>query len=357
MRSFLLSHPVDAPTRRIHLVCPINGACTVVALALCELLHAGCLSDFSCLTNSSLRRAHRAIGRTSLPHQLLERWADRGNLVLKHTISTETEAALSLLGSHGASALAGGFFTHQLLYLRDPVQQYLSQRTKVWCDNCGGFAEKFEAQDAIVRACLAARTSPPRGALHPRCPFHAVLFETDVLHGNLSAVLRLLRLPHDAARLRKLSLRERRARNVELGVRADHVAGGNVHASAFGRGYSFWQPSLASKHASWNCAISARVRQLIPTVYGLYHAAECAEPRQGGTLAADWISQADGRRFANLTKLHQRHPSTKRIALVCDAFLHNRSTNCQEVPHEKWRAVCYDIGRRRSAGKAPFPVM
>eukprot|EP00966_Prymnesium_polylepis_P333292 7388765-Prymnesium_polylepis.1 len=42
----------------------------------------------------------------------------------------------------------------------------------------------------MVRRCLSMRArTQPSGQLHEACPFHAVLFETDVLHGNFSAVL------------------------------------------------------------------------------------------------------------------------------------------------------------------------
>ena len=53
MRSFLVG-PATAPgpNKRVHLVCPANGACTVFALLLGDLLDAGCLSDFGCLTSS-----------------------------------------------------------------------------------------------------------------------------------------------------------------------------------------------------------------------------------------------------------------------------------------------------------------
>ncbi|KAL3910893.1 MAG: hypothetical protein SGPRY_008893 [Prymnesium sp.] len=252
------SHP------RVHLVCPINGACTAVALALCALLDAGCLSDFGCLTNQSLRRAFRAMAHASSAEQALQRWERRGSLLLKSTISTETAHVLRSIATD-EKGIASGFFTHQILYLRDPVRQYLSQRRKDWCDNCGGFAEKFEAQEATVRACLAARVeSVPqieRAVLPPSCPFHAVLFETDVLYGNFSALLRMLRLPNNTSRLLSASLQSRRLRNLALGIKAKHVAAGNA---VMHKGH-FWQPSRARHHGSWNCAVASRVRLLLPT--------------------------------------------------------------------------------------------
>lgn len=285
MRSFLLGPPPPLPTasvpRRVHLVCPLNGACTAVALLICELLDAGCISDFSCLMQWDPRRVYRALDKEGQSaEEVRAKWDRRqANLVLKNTISTETASVLTATSTQWALG-SSAMFTHRILFLRDPVQQYLSMRLKPWCANCGGFQKKLAAQDELTRRCLAvhatataASSSSVGGtrrsdASNAACPFDAVVFDFDLLADDgkaLPAMLGWLGLHQPnassvplAANSRReeavhISFSRRRARNAALALSPKLVMGGNMRGDTL-------RPRIASsRRRTWNCEVASRV--------------------------------------------------------------------------------------------------
>jgi hypothetical protein len=279
--------------RRVHIVCPSNGACTAVALVLCELLNAGCASDFSCLMAQFYDGHHlfKVLDRSARhTRDVLAKWrASRANLVVKNTISAQAPDVLRTLDEQAqlpssaqpsyaayrrvqqreavrASGVANGtngIFTHHVLFLRDPVAQYLSVRSKAWCANCGGFLPKLAVQESLLRRCLAAsrateegvrsvkiaRAAPPadarRGTGRSGCPFDVVLFDRDVyaaVHTHTLPVLfeRLGLLPAGTAgnitdtgvRIR---FKARRARNEQLGMGGRLINRGNMQGPTLHR--------------------------------------------------------------------------------------------------------------------------
>lgn len=443
--------PTIFMSSRVHLVCPVNGACSIVALLLCELLDAGCISDFSCLASPRKPHlpddVHRLFAELApSAHNAADVWALWWNrsLVVKNTISSEAGATLArmavtrpadtqlhdLIGRRdrprgtsrrrrrvASSARAriavaaaapsnspppppptalveaspaaqwlpplaslSQFFTHQILFIRDPIQQYLSARAKPWCSNCGGFTQKFRAQEAMFSACWARRSSTASAAFAPSkapratlitsatpdtsCPFHAVIFDRDLsdlvpggqsaaaalLHRRdpsagtglrLHAILRTLGLPNNLPRTSahigstatpgvtaaasKLqgtlqgtlqagtlhwdhdlelvaNLSARRERNVALGMgeqgkslwgprgargrnllslgntRPRYRTSSRKRRGSSGHWYAALEPKLASRRRRWDCTVATRVRQLVPTIYDLYHPLHCQGP-------------------------------------------------------------------------------
>ena len=242
------------------------------------------------------------------------------SIVVKNTISSETPDMLSTITRWPP---LGSFFTHRLLFLRDPVQQYLSVRHKPWCANCGGFAAKMGAQDAVVRRCIEAADSghllaPEGGEGRSGCPFDALVFDRAVFGGfdSLSSLFdRLGLLTSNASRhLRasalerqrgmrskfgrtwwqgkigvRVQMRARRARNAALGIPLKLVSAGNMHGE-------WLRAGLASRRASWSCAIARRVRELQPTLYQLYHPQHCDSPHVRNASDAEILDDISGGR-------------------------------------------------------------
>jgi len=400
-----LALQLDASVR-VHLVCPANGGCTAFALTLCELLDAGCASDFSCLlAPSDLPRLYKTLGarasgsgssmvhgrraeRRAWPSSMDARaaWTQRDGgaaaLLVKNTISAQTPGLLeplpNSLAQRGSAAFAtsAGLFTHQLLLLRDPVQQYLSLRAKPWCHNCGGFADKLAAQDELVRRCLGLihgqlrperrrrrrrLSASRRGGGETRCPFDAVIFERDVFGtGAASLLSRLgLRLPRNGSRLllasgdRLTGVRvrrtARRARNAALRLPPDLVDFGNMRGTSL-------RASRAAKRSTWSCAVARRVRALVPTLYDLYHPNHCAggELSDGALAEADLaVDEATGRRNATRRK-HLRNGQlgpAQHETTICDAFVGRDVPDCNALP-VLYRVVCETIVRAHEAAMA-----
>jgi len=357
-RSFLLD-PARAHSsgpRRIHLVCPLNGACTALALLLCEVLDAGCISDFSCLVGRNRsgddeRLVKNLDMKADSASAARDRWIRiRANLVVKNTISTETAA---LLTSNTRWAIGGdsrsGLFTHRILVLRDPVQQYLSVRTKPWCNNCGGFQKKLSAQDELVRRCIAARLDHSK-----TCPFDAVVFDFDLLADGGKALPNMLNWlglhiskPSDLplasndpmVKAVHFHLSKFRARNVALSIRPGLVMMGNMRGKTL-------RPHMASaRRKTYSCNVATRVRSLMPTLYDIYHPAHCAEPEVANETAfvTDWIG-ADGKRHSRELVRGKKQSlggarDSRNISLVCDAFTDRDDTDCAHLPL-KYQGTC-----------------
>jgi hypothetical protein len=377
----------DDANRRLHIVCPSNGGCTVIALALCELLDAACISDFSCLTYTFADgpRLLKSIEPTaSSAADALSRWRARGaHLVVKNTISPEAPDTLRLLGSNFAlppkkrdatrlRALreaatrrvpppadfpASGFFTHTVLYLRDPVQQYLAVREKWWCMNCGGFVEKLQTQEALLRRCIHLAPgggapsvgSAPSGGAH--CPFDALLLDHDIFDtsdaprgssssapGRLAARLGLRDGSINGSTLRAVHVRAaaRAKRNAALGLGHKMLNFGNMKGGGL-------RPRYASRRPTWTCATAARVRALLPTLYQLYHPMHCDDPRVRNASDAavrEWT--AAGRRRAS----QRRADGIERpVSLVCDSFVDTNASDCSYHNIRGYRSACESIER------------
>ena len=126
--------PAGAPRRptasaaapHVLINCLQNSACSLFALFLCELLNAThsplCIPDSTCEDD----------GRSLTG--LFKTWPNESEpMVLKTTISAEGAARRfeQQIEQHTA-------FTHRILWLREPVQNYMSLIQKPWCGNCGG---------------------------------------------------------------------------------------------------------------------------------------------------------------------------------------------------------------------------
>ena len=195
----------------------------------------------------------------------------------------------------GGSGETRGIYTHRVLFLRDPVQQYLSVRMKPWCANCGGFLRKMAAQEGLLRACLSAagRARAGDATLRSACPFDMVIFDRDIFaalgRGELPQLLAQLGLLPSGRLLAnllnqstaahssrtgggdggggspvRLRVRERmrRARNVALGLPPRLVNRGNMQGDSL-------RPRLAARRRSWSCSVASRARRLLPTLCGL----------------------------------------------------------------------------------------
>ena len=403
------ARPADATPRRIHIVCPANGACTALALLLCELLDAGCASDFSCLMPRFWDAHH--LQKVLLPTathtgDVRKEWQRRGaNLVVKDTISAEVASALRALdrdvrlpaaavpsyrmyrelaersgelgapaapGRHAAAAEASGggdrgggaigVFTHRVLFLRDPVQQYLSVRVKYWCANCGGFLSKLQAQERLLRGCLSvARRLPSSsssaaaaGSSAADCPFDVVLFDRDVYaaigRGELPQLLASLGLlpaalagGNGTGTPLRVHDRARRARNAALGLSAKLVNRGNMRGNSL-------QPRLATRRRSWSCSVATRVQALLPTLYRLYHPQHCRGPRvlnESDAEVSDAIDPATGRRHATSAAAAAESGGDERRG--------RRGRRHHHHGHPRHQAA----GRRRTteSGRRPLPPL
>ena len=327
--------------------------------------------------------------------EALAAWRRRNaSLLVKSTIGLETGPALARLArrrwsmvlpakrnlaalqlasvapSPDRSRMDGaGFFSDQFLFLRDPVRQYLSLRVKYWCENCGGFAEKFEAQERLLVACLRLRHAPALagGELHPSCPFHAVLSE-DVLDGvELPRWLLLGPLPGGRpVSALSVDVAARKARNTELGLSASLVASGNLARRGEHSKAPLWRPQLARRVGSWNCEVASRVWQLCPTLYEWYYPRSrgtCDGPRVvNGSGAAARASVADtygprGARRSHVAVAAGRRrgraraepPRRRPIPLICDAFVGSRAPNCSAIRAVVYRTQCERIGATAAA--------
>jgi hypothetical protein len=379
VRSYLVNEPRHSEDqKRVHVVCPSNGACTAFTLALCTLLEAGCVSDFSCLTpmqqdDIRLLKALAPSATTSL--QTLDMWRrSRASVVVKNTISSGAPAILERLtanvrlpqtakpswlerldASRSARPVASsawphsGFFSHRILFLRDPVQQYLALRVKYWCDNCGGFAEKIAAQEALLRRCLRGRSVS--------CPFDAVLFDSDLYSAALPQLLAMLGLlPQNSSSLISrvlhcFQIRPEviRARNAQLKLPADLMSLGNMQGSEL-------QPRLSVKRDSYNCGVEQRARTLMPTLFALYHPSSCMGPHvRNGTDAAviDQLDHARGRRNSK-ERARRCGYCHMPVPLVCDSYISSSDTDCGVLP-KYLQAPCERVGLERGQPCAALP--
>ena len=131
---------------------------------------------------------------------------------------------------------------------------------------------------------------PPGSVVPPDCPFHSILFDSDLLgsgaQGAWDSLVGALRRRHVVGKAWRrrapltVNMSARKERNVWLGLGAQHVRAGNTH----------WPPRLRPdqlvRRKSWSCEVATRVRTLCPALYDRYHPKHCGEPHVDNSSAA-----------------------------------------------------------------------
>lgn len=173
----------------VAVICLQHSACTVFALYLCELLavpHHRCISDSEpCASgkNSSqlwLQRQawHSAISMAGLyPRNVIREQQEIA--VVKLTLSGYSAAALRALDE------IGPLFTHRILWVREPMQNYFSLAKESWAKLCGGILNKLGTLDSL----FAARNGTSGNRL-----FDFVMRAEDFSRANSSRIVRQLQL-------------------------------------------------------------------------------------------------------------------------------------------------------------------
>jgi len=311
-----------------------------------------------------VRRLNLVLARASRnTSDTVAAWSSRrANLVVKNTISSKAEALLQPSTSQWSLSQ---LFTHRVLFLRDPVQQYLSARLKSWCHNCGGFMAKLGAQERLLQSCLAVSSRPHSSGMSmtseeaaSSCPFDIVLFDRDILAAAEAGVLpaffaRLGLVPASVAsaygsqRVR-VQVQVRRERNRQLSLAAKLVSLGNMHGDSF-------TPHLVMRRASWSCDVASRVKELMPTLYGIYHPLHCSDARvRNDSLVEvhDWIDSTSRRRSSR--RWSQLSKAFVKWALVCDTYTDRDAPDCTAAP-KKSRQACEDT-LKDTAWLSPSPT-
>jgi len=163
--SIVWSRPASTQRPHVLIECAQNSACTMFALFLCNFLEDTqiCLKDTSACSGDLLGESH------------LEQDNNRWTLYYEYVLSTAHESTVVTKGTFNSFGIndeffSRSFFTHRILWFRDPVQNIISLSEKRWCNGCGGIAEKMITADDMYSAFYLKKLTPF---------FDMVIFEHD----------------------------------------------------------------------------------------------------------------------------------------------------------------------------------
>lgn len=167
-------------------------------------------------------------------------------------------------------------FTHRLLLFRDPVQNFLSLARKQWCDECGGFENKWRTTDAWFRAHYLRDPDGEAAQLRRTWPYNAVVFVEDL--GQPARLGRLLRsiglapkrgsyasatrLRH-AGNLSRIAQHNWEVAGIRMSTTDVEQSAGNYRPRTEGAGVPEVRPHY--------CTVAEAMQRYTPSLFAAYH--------------------------------------------------------------------------------------
>jgi len=179
-------------------------------------------------------------------------------------------------------------FTHRILWFRDPVQNIISLSHKTWCENCGGFENKFKTLELMYQSFYTSQLTPA---------FDAVIFEPDFYSASFQPLLHNLMLAGDVAAAKRLAA----------------ISKGRVKPLCFG---NFHGQIVAPIRRPMYCYAVQAASKLTPTLFWHFNK-ELAQCTRDDTFAAQRYCLVPPKANATILKINAANMLPKERQEFC----------------------------------------